>query len=252
MTTGVPERARVVGCCIDRLDMDQTLARCEQLIESGEYAQHLCINAAKAVAARDDAELRAIIDRCELVSADGQAVVWASRILGDPLPTRVAGIDLMQRLLERAEARRYRVFILGAKPDVLDRAARRIRARHPALALVGTRDGYFSEADDAAVAAEVAAARPDILFVAMPSPRKEYWLGRYGPDLGVPFVMGVGGSVDVIAGVTKRAPALWQKLGLEWAYRLLQEPRRLLGRYLRTNLRFIFLVARELIARRVR
>ena len=252
MTTGVPERARVVGCCIDRLDMDQTLARCEELIESGEYAQHLCINAAKAVAARDDAELRAIIDRCELVSADGQAVVWASRILGDPLPTRVAGIDLMQRLLERAEARRYRVFILGAKPDVLDRAARRIRARHPALALVGTRDGYFSEADDAAVAAEVAAARPDILFVAMPSPRKEYWLGRYGPDLGVPFVMGVGGSVDVIAGVTKRAPALWQKLGLEWAYRLLQEPRRLLGRYLRTNLRFIFLVARELIARRVR
>jgi len=252
MTTGVPERARVVGCCIDRLDMDQTLARCEQLIESGEYAQHLCINAAKAVAARDDAELRAIIDRCELVSADGQAVVWASRILGDPLPTRVAGIDLMQRLLERAEARGYRVFILGAKPDVLDRAARRIRARHPALALVGTRDGYFSEADDAAVAAEVAAARPDILFVAMPSPRKEYWLGRYGPDLGVPFVMGVGGSVDVIAGVTKRAPALWQKLGLEWAYRLLQEPRRLLGRYLRTNLRFIFLVARELIARRVR
>ena len=170
MTTGVPERARVVGCCIDRLDMDQTLARCEQLIESGEYAQHLCINAAKAVAARDDAELRAIIDRCELVSADGQAVVWASRILGDPLPTRVAGIDLMQRLLERAEARGYRVFILGAKPDVLDRAARRIRARHPALALVGTRDGYFSEADDAAVAAEVAAARPDILFVAMPSP----------------------------------------------------------------------------------
>jgi N-acetylglucosaminyldiphosphoundecaprenol N-acetyl-beta-D-mannosaminyltransferase len=251
VTTGVRARARVVGCSIDRLDMDETLARCEQLIESGEYAQHLCINAAKAVAARDDAELRAIIDRCELVSADGQAVVWASRILGDPLPTRVAGIDLMQRLLERAEARGYRVFILGAKPDVLEHAAGRIRAHHPALALVGTRDGYFSEADDGAVAAEVAAARPDILFVAMPSPRKEYWLGRYGPDLGVPFVMGVGGSVDVIAGVTKRAPALWQKLGLEWAYRLLQEPRRLLGRYARTNLRFIFLVARELIARHV-
>jgi N-acetylglucosaminyldiphosphoundecaprenol N-acetyl-beta-D-mannosaminyltransferase len=251
VTTGVRARARVVGCSIDRLDMDETLARCEQLIESGEYAQHLCINAAKAVAARDDAELRAIIERCELVSADGQAVVWASRILGDPLPTRVAGIDLMQRLLERAEARGYRVFILGAKPDVLEHAARRIRARYPVLALVGTRDGYFSEADDAAVAAEVAAARPDILFVAMPSPRKEYWLGRYGPHLGVPFVMGVGGSVDVIAGVTKRAPALWQKLGLEWAYRLLQEPRRLLGRYARTNLRFIFLVARELIARHV-
>ena len=252
MTTTVGGRARVVGCSIDRLDMDQTLARCEELIESGEYAQHLCINAAKAVAARDDAELRAIIDRCEVVSADGQAVVWASRILGDPLPTRVAGIDLMQRLLERAEARGYRVFILGATPEVLERAAERIRARHPRIALVGMRDGYFLEADDAAVAAEVAAARPDILFVAMPSPRKEHWLGRYGPGLGVPFVMGVGGSVDVIAGVTKRAPALWQKLGLEWAYRLLQEPRRLMGRYARTNLRFMYLVARELVARRVR
>jgi N-acetylglucosaminyldiphosphoundecaprenol N-acetyl-beta-D-mannosaminyltransferase len=250
MTTALPERARVVGCSIDRLDMDQTLARCEQLIESGDFAQHLCINAAKAVAARDDAELRAIIDRCELVSADGQAVVWASRLLGDPLPTRVAGIDLMQRLLQRAEQRGYRVFILGAKADVLERAAQRIRSRHPALALVGTRDGYFGESDDSAVAAEVAAARPDILFVAMPSPRKEYWLGRYGPGLGVPFVMGVGGSVDVIAGVTRRAPALWQKLGLEWAYRLLQEPRRLIGRYARTNFRFVYLVALEMITRR--
>jgi N-acetylglucosaminyldiphosphoundecaprenol N-acetyl-beta-D-mannosaminyltransferase len=248
----VPDRADVLGCRIDRLDMRQTLARCEELIANRGFAQHVAINAAKLVTLQHDAALREIVERCELVSADGQSIVWASKLLGDPLPTRVAGIDLMHELLALAERRGYRVFILGAKANELQRAVKRVRARHPQLELVGARDGYFCPQQDAAVAQRVASARPDILFVAISSPRKEYWLGRYGHEIGVPFMMGVGGSVDVIAGVTRRAPQMIQRAGLEWLYRLLQEPRRLLGRYAVTNARFLLLVAREMAVRRLR
>lgn len=246
------DRAHVLGVPIDRLDMPATLERIDRLIANGEFAQHVAINAAKVVAMRDDPELAEIIRRCELVSADGQSIVWASKLLGDPLPTRVAGIDLMQELLARAEERGYRVFILGAKREVLEDARRRIMDRYPNLQLVGTRDGYFPEEEDAAVAEEIRAARPHILFVAISSPRKEFWLGRYGRSIDVPFVMGVGGSVDVLAGITQRAPRAMQRLGLEWFYRFVQEPRRLWRRYLTTNVRFARLVLGALVARRRR
>jgi N-acetylglucosaminyldiphosphoundecaprenol N-acetyl-beta-D-mannosaminyltransferase len=232
--------------------MAQTLARCEDLIARREFAQHVAINASKLVAMQQDEELRRIIEACELVSADGQSVVWASRLLGDPLPERVAGIDLMQELFARAEQRGFRVFILGAKAEVLERARTEITARYPRLQLVGTRDGYFTEEEGAAVAEEVRSARPDILFVAISSPRKEYWLGRYGRIIDVPFVMGVGGAIDVVAGITQRAPGTLQRLGLEWAYRLAQEPGRLWRRYAVTNFHFLLLLVRELGRRRLR
>jgi N-acetylglucosaminyldiphosphoundecaprenol N-acetyl-beta-D-mannosaminyltransferase len=243
------ERASILGCEIDRLDMAQTVALIDGIIARRGFAQHVAVNAAKIVAMREDPELGRIVRGCELVSADGQSVVWASRILRDPLPTRVAGIDLMQELLALAEARGYRVFILGAREDVLMRALERVSERHPRLSLAGARDGYFSDEDAEAVADEVAAHRPDIVFVAMPSPRKEYWLGGYGRRLGAPFVMGVGGSVDVLAGEIRRAPPALQRLGLEWLFRLVQEPRRLFVRYLSTNRRFVVSVARELVGR---
>jgi N-acetylglucosaminyldiphosphoundecaprenol N-acetyl-beta-D-mannosaminyltransferase len=243
------ERARILGCAIDRLDMQQMVDRIDRVIAGGGFAQHAAINAAKIVAMRDDPELKGIVARCELVTADGQSVVWASRLLSDPLPARVAGIDLMQELLALAERRGYRVFILGARDDVLAHALVRIRARHPRLMIAGSRDGYFSDDDAAAVALEVAAHRPDIVFVAMPSPRKEYWLAEHGRRLGAPFVMGVGGSVDVLAGHVRRAPVFMQRLGLEWTVRLMQEPRRLLGRYASTNTRFVVYVLHELMRR---
>jgi N-acetylglucosaminyldiphosphoundecaprenol N-acetyl-beta-D-mannosaminyltransferase len=241
-------RARVLGCEIDRLGMQATVERIDRIIADRRFAQHVAINAAKIVAMREDHRLERIVARCELVSADGQSVVWASRILKDPLPARVAGIDLMQELLVLAERRGYRVFILGSAADVLPRALQRIRERHPRLAIAGARHGYFSDADDAAVAAGIAAHRPDIVFVAMPSPRKEYWLGQYGRQLGAPFVMGVGGSVDVLAGQVRRAPVVMQRLGLEWLFRVVQEPRRLFGRYLSTNTRFVLYVLWDLVA----
>ena len=242
----------VVGVKIDRLDLDATLARCEELIAAGEPSQHVCINAAKLVAMQDDPELREIVNQCELVSADGQSIVWASRVLGDPLPERVAGVDLMFELLALSEEKGYRVYFLGAKADVLDRAVANAKAKHPGLRIAGARDGYFAEDEDQAVAEAVRFAAPDILFVAMPSPKKEKWLAQYGRCIGVPFVMGVGGSVDVLAGHTRRAPVILQRTGLEWAYRLAQEPRRLMRRYLVCNTRFCLLVARHLALRALR
>lgn len=238
------ERAEVLGCPVDRLTMKQTLLRIEELIGQRRFSQHVAINAAKLVAMQDDPELRRIVERCEVVSADGQSIVWASRILGDPVPERVAGIDLMQQLLGLAEQRGFRVFVLGARADVLERARQEILRRHPRLALVGVHDGYFSDEEAERIAGEIRDLRPDILFVAMPSPRKERWIARHGPHIDVPFVMGVGGSIDVIAGVTRRAPVVLQRLGLEWSYRLLQEPGRLWRRYASTNLRFALLILR--------
>ena len=232
--------------------MDGTLARCEELIAAGRPAQHVAINAAKLVAMQRDAELREIVAGCDLVSADGQAVVWASRLLGDPLPARVAGIDLMHELLGLSERKGYRVFVLGAKKDVLEQAVANAREMYPGLQLAGARDGYFDDDEADSVAEQIRAAAPDILFVAMPSPKKEYWLARYGKLIGVPFVMGVGGAVDVLAGQTRRAPRWLQRAGLEWLYRLLQEPRRMVGRYLIGNLRFCMLVLRHLVLGRPR
>jgi len=242
-------RTELLGCPLDVVDMEDALDRCERAIAERSYLQHMSINAAKMVALQDDPELRQMIVDCGLVTADGQSVVWAARLLGINLPERVAGIDLMQNLMARGNASGHRIFILGARREVLDAALARIQAEHPRLVIAGSRDGYYDDSEAEAVCHEIRDANADILFVAMSSPRKEYFLGTRGKTLGVPFTMGVGGSVDVIAGVTRRAPTLLQWIGLEWAYRLAQEPRRLAGRYLRTNGRFVVLVLKSLLSR---
>src|SRR3954447_17793087 len=244
------QRAVVLGCAIDRVDMAGALERCEQIVRDGEFGQHMAVNAAKLVAMRDDPELFDVVCRSTLVTADGQAVVWASRVLGDPLPTRVAGIDLMLELFARAEERGWGVFVLGARADVLEEALDRLRGWHPRLRIAGHRDGYFSPDEEPEVAEQIRAAGAQVLFVAMSSPRKEYFLGDHGPSLGVPFAMGVGGAIDVVPGKTRRAPRWMQRTGLEWLFRLLQEPRRMFRRYLTTNVRFVWLVVRERLGRR--
>jgi N-acetylglucosaminyldiphosphoundecaprenol N-acetyl-beta-D-mannosaminyltransferase len=248
-TMTLPDRARVLGCEIDRLDMPATVERCRQLIEQRTVGQQLSVNAAKLVTLHRDPQLRDIASRSALVNADGQAVVWASWILGDPLPCRVAGIDLMGELLALAEREGYSVFILGAREEALETAVGRIRDRHPRLTIAGYHHGYFDDAgaEGDAIRDQMRAVKPDILFVAMSSPQKEYWLSEHGPRLGIPLLMGVGGSIDVIAGITRRAPKLWQQLGIEWLYRLLQEPRRMMRRYVTTNAMFIGLVLCELV-----
>jgi UDP-N-acetylglucosamine 2-epimerase (non-hydrolysing) len=243
------ERVELFGCAVDALEMQAAVARCEQAIETRAPIQHMAINAAKVVAMQKDERLLDIVNNCELVTADGQSVVWASRVLGAPLPERVTGIDLMHELLALAERKQYRVYVLGAERAVLDRALARIREQHPQLTIVGHHDGYFSDDEEPAVVAEIRASRADMLFVAMPSPKKEYFLSRWGDQLEIPVTMGVGGAIDVVAGVRRRAPVLFQRLGLEWWFRLAQEPKRLFRRYLVTNTRFISLVVADRVRR---
>lgn len=244
--------ALVLGCAIDRLTLAQTVSRCQEIVEQGAFAQQVSINAAKLVTLKQDAELRDVVNRCALVNADGQSVVWASRLLGDPLPERVAGVDLMHALMAMAEREGYGIYILGARQEVLETAVQKLRETYPKLRIAGYRHGYFSEEESPQVVEAVRGSGAQLLFVAMSSPRKEHWLGEHGPTLGVPFAMGVGGSIDIVAGITRRAPRGWQRLGIEWLYRLLQEPRRMFRRYLVTNVRFSILLVRAMGARALR
>lgn len=225
--------------------MGQTLAEVQRIIEARRPVQHCVINPGKVVMMRDDARLRDIVASCELVNADGQAVVWAARLLGRPLPERVAGVDLFAELLGLAEWRAFSVFFLGAREEVVHAVAKRAQREHPQLHIAGWRNGYWKLDESKAMVAEVMTAGPDILFVGMPSPKKEYWLAENLEALGVPFSMGVGGSFDVYAGQTKRAPAWMQRIGLEWLCRLTQEPRRMWRRYLIGNLSFLHIVVQE-------
>jgi N-acetylglucosaminyldiphosphoundecaprenol N-acetyl-beta-D-mannosaminyltransferase len=243
------DRAIVLDCAIDRLNMIDTVARCKTIIKRGSFAQQVSINAAKLVTLRGDSTLREVVNGCALVNADGQSVVWASRLLGDPLPERIAGIDLMHALIELAAREGYGIYILGARREVLQNAVKRLGCMYPKLHIAGYHDGYFAEEESPRIAAAIRESQAKILFVAMSSPRKEHWLGEHGPTLNVPFAMGVGGSIDIVAGVTRRAPRAWQRLGLEWLYRLLQEPRRMFRRYLVTNSQFGWLIAKGIAKR---
>jgi N-acetylglucosaminyldiphosphoundecaprenol N-acetyl-beta-D-mannosaminyltransferase len=223
----------------------------ERAIDCGSALDHVSINAAKIVQFQSDESLRQAVWSYGLSTADGQPVVWAARLLGHPVPERVAGIDLMNVLLERAADRGRRIYLLGARPDVLSRAAAEIMRRYPGIVLAGTQHGYYEPSDEPSVVAAVARARPDMLFVALATPQKELFLARSRGALGVPFAMGVGGAFDVLAGVRRRAPAWTQRMGLEWAVRLGQEPRRLAWRYLDGNARFVYLVLSELVRTRL-
>ena len=238
-----------MGCAVDNLDMEETLGVVEGFIRSGRPHQHVVINVDKIVKASRDPALRQIINDCDLINADGMPVVWASRLLGKPLKERVTGVDLFEALMARAAQKGWRVFLLGAREEVVSGVARLYPARYPGLTIAGYRNGYWRPEEEEAVVAQIGAARPDILFVAISSPTKEAFLARYQAAMKVPFAMGVGGTFDVAVGHVKRAPVWMQKAGLEWFYRFLQEPRRMFRRYFIEDMAFVALFAREWVRR---
>lgn len=237
-------RVELFGVATDPLTMEQTLAAVHAFVRCGRPHQHVCLNAAKVVELDGSPELAEAISACDLVSVDGQAVVWASRLLGRPVPERVAGVDLFERLLGEAEEQGLSVYLLGARPEVVEAVRERAEREHPGLRVAGARSGYWTADEESAVVADVAASGSHLLFLAIPSPRKELFLNTYGEALGVPFRMGVGGSFDVYAGQIRRAPLWMQRAGLEWAHRLVQEPRRMMRRYLFGNSAFVLLTLR--------
>jgi len=233
------------GIGVHAATMPQVVALCKSVIESRQELSIGVVNVAKIVSLQRDPFLFDAVSRCDLVLADGMAVVWASRLLRRPLPDRIAGIDLFENLLVLADACGLSIYLLGATRDVLDKVIERMRDRYPRARIAGSRDGYFREPESQAVASEIRQSGADMLFVGMTSPKKELFMARWGGLLGVPIRHGVGGSFDVYAGKVRRAPRLWQKFGMEWLYRVFQEPRRLWRRYLVTNVQFILMLLRE-------
>lgn len=241
------DKRTLFGLPLDPMTMSEVLNRCEQSLRTRERTLVGVVNAAKVVKLRSDVRLRDSLLECDVLLADGQSVVWASRLLRHPLPERVAGIDLFQELLALAARDGTSVYLLGAKAEVLEELETRLAGCYPNLKIAGSRDGYFNDLDGAGVAADIRDSGADMLFLGMVSPKKEIFLGSFGDSLDVPILHGVGGSFDVLAGVTRRAPLRWQRVGMEWAYRLVQEPRRMWRRYLTTNSAFIALTAKEVI-----
>lgn len=235
------------GLNIAQTTMTEVVSRCRDALNTRSRLMIGVVNAAKIVNSRSDDLLLASLVECDIILADGQSVVWASTVLGHRLPERIAGIDLFERLLSLADQDGRSVYLLGARSEVLARLQDTLHERFPRLEIAGARDGYFDDAEGANVAQAIRESGADMLFLGMVTPKKEIFLAAHGESLGVPILHGVGGSFDVLAGITKRAPVRWQRMGLEWAYRLLQEPRRMWRRYFRTNLIFVWLVVRELV-----
>lgn len=235
-------KVELFGVSVDLLTIDETVERCQELIESRRPVQHAFINAAVTVMMEDVPGYREILAGCDIVNADGQSIVWAARLLGVALPGRVAGPDLMDRLLELSERRGYPVYFLGARAEVLKEFEIAMLKLHPRLQVAGRHHGYFD--DDAAVADDIGRSGARLVFVAISSPRKERFLSQNLDRMGPLFAMGVGGSFDLWAGKTRRAPQWMQDAGLEWLFRLIQEPRRMWKRYLIGNARFLGLTFR--------
>ncbi|WP_250433645.1 WecB/TagA/CpsF family glycosyltransferase [Hanstruepera flava] len=223
--------------------MQETLVKVQQAIVNKQQIHHVVVNAGKIVAMQDDLQLRNSVNESDLINADGQAVVWASKILGKPLKERVSGIDLMINLVKIAHEKKYKIFFFGAKEEVVKEVVDTYSKKYSDEIIAGYRNGYFKKEDEKEIAKQISDSGANMLFVAISSPIKENFLFDNRELLkNVNFIMGVGGSFDVVAGKVKRAPLWMQKSGLEWFYRLIQEPERMWKRYLVGNTKFILLV----------
>ena len=229
---------------LDDLSIDETANKAVELINSGGTHQHVVLNAAKIVLMEKDKELADIVNSCDLISADGMSIVWASKFLGNKLKERVAGIDLMQKLLEIADKNRYRIFLFGAEEEVVKSVSEKIKSKYNNLTVAGYRNGFFKKEEEPEIIKQINDSESHIVFVGFSSPKKEFFLHYNKNLLTVPFCMGVGGSFDVFAGKYKRAPRWMQRAGLEWFYRYIQEPGRLWKRYTINNFLFVMIVLR--------
>lgn len=237
-TGGIPEY-RILGAKVHAVGIRQALDIVDKAISDRRRLMIGVVNAAKVMNMRKNPELSADVNGSDLVLADGMSIVYASRLLGRHLPERVSGIDLMHGILERGNERGYRVYCLGATEDVSKTVERKFSKLYPGVVVAGRRNGYFTEDEEPEIAEDISRCNVDILFVAITSPKKERFMARWGEQLNVSVIHGVGGSFDVVAGLVQRAPESWQTLGLEWLYRVKQEPRRLWKRYLVTNVAFL-------------
>ena len=250
MTSASPSRIEIAGTPVDRYAFRDVVSRIlERARSGGEPVYVVTPNAHHVSLLQDSEQFRAIYREAWLSLADGISVVWAARLLGSPLPDKISGSDLFPALCKAAAGTGLRVFLMGGQPRAADLAARTLQARYPGLLIAGTHCPPFGFEKDPveserAVQA-VIAGKADILFVALGAPKQEIWMYENRFRHGVPVSIGVGASFDLTSGLLRRAPKWMRKAGLEWFHRVLAEPRRLGGRYLRTNPRFIWLVLQQ-------
>ena len=239
-------RINVMGVGFDNLTLDEAVSEALRLIRERRSAYVVTPNPEIVMICRENPEAMEAVQQADLVLPDGIGVVYGAKILGTPLKGKLPGIDFVTALMAELAKTGGRVFLLGSKPGVAELAAENLVSRFPGLQVCGTMDGYFK--DDAPVIEAVNAAAPDLLFVCLGAPKQELWMRRNAPKLNVGLMAGLGGSLDVFAGTVKRAPVIFQKLGLEWFYRLLKEPKRI-GRMMNLP-KFLFATIRERVRKK--
>ena len=240
-------RASVMGSPVDILTMSETVDIARKSMRDAIPTQHVALNVAKLVNMRTDPVLAADVSSSDIIGIDGMGIIVALKLLRIDAKERVTGIDLFVNLMSVCEAEGFRPYLLGATEEVLQTAVATLRKQHPMLKLAGFHNGHFPADQEPAIVDEIRASGANCLFIGMPTPRKERFLARYRETINVPFIMGVGGTFDVVAGHVNRAPQIMQTMGMEWLYRVYQEPGRLWWRYARTNAKFAFLLLRELL-----
>ena len=218
-------RTDILGVGFDNLTLEEAAQAAADLIEGEGFHYAVTPNPEFLRLAKKDGEFRAVLNGAGLVLPDGVGVTYAAKLLGCPLKGKVPGIDFAARLMAWMAGEGKRLFLLGAKPGVAEQAALNLLAAYPGLIVCGTHDGSFQ--DSAPVVDEIRASCADVVFVCLGAPKQEFWMAQYGPLTGAKLMVGLGGSLDVFAGVVERAPEGWQRLGLEWLYRLIKEPRRI-------------------------
>jgi len=240
------ERIQMLNTYIDNLSMKETVDLVNSAIKEKRQIHHTVVNAGKINLLQKDLILRESVNSADIINADGLAVVWAAKFLGKPVKERVAGIDLMVNLVKNAAQNNQKIYLFGAKENVVSKLADIYTKNYGKDVIAGFRNGYFRKDEENSIMQNIANSGANLLFVAISSPKKENLLYKYREILkDVNFIMGVGGSFDVLTGNVKRAPLWMQKMGMEWFFRLAQEPKRMWKRYLIGNPKFILLVLKE-------
>ncbi|MBG6287497.1 WecB/TagA/CpsF family glycosyltransferase [Pseudomonas nitroreducens] len=237
-------RIHFLNCPLDAMSMEQAVNELEKRIIKNQFTQHSVVNVAKLVNMQSDKILSQSVKSCDIINIDGMGLVWGARFLGHNVPERVAGVDLFHQLLAMSARNHFTVYLLGATEEIVAKTATTVEAQYPDLRVAGYHHGYFWDNEEKMVET-IRNSNAQLLFVAITSPKKENFINRWKDQLGVNFVMGVGGTFDVVAGKVKRAPLWMQRYGLEWLYRVIQEPGRMWKRYLTTNVQFAWLLVIE-------
>jgi len=246
-------RIDLLGCPFDAVTERETIDLVFEWIAAKERKSHhiITVNVAILMMAREDEKLARAIENADLVVVDGKPLVWSARWLRSPVPEKVSGVDLMKSLLEEGDKRGLSIFLLGTTQERLDVLERVLRAKYPNVKIAGTRNGFFKQPDWPDVVKLIRDAKADLLLVGMPAPFKEVWCEAHREELATPAMLGVGGAFDVMAGFVPRAPLIMQEAGMEWAWRLAMEPKKLWKRYLKTNSAFIALLGKTLAEQRI-